>query len=299
MKYTKTAAALALAGITAAPLAQAEPTVTLSGSVGINLASDDSDATDGEWNFNGDDSTLNIAATDTLSNGLTGYANYRLDSALSGSSTGGDSIHIGVKGDFGDIRIGEVDNAIEYGQVAGDILRDVGVGQDAGVSYTGTFGNFGVGLNWSPGGNHSTIGGGVKFNAAGFGIGIGVGAQGKEDHPAMSVGASYGIGGITAAVAFKSYEETVTVDAVTDEVTGVTTPESSSLAERESIGLKLSGSWNDIGLGLTYEADQGDGDADKIRLDASYGLGGGWGTSARVDVTDDKTDYRVQFSKSF
>ncbi len=290
MKFTKTAAALALAGIAAAPLAQAEPVVTLSGSIGINLGSDDSDATDGKWTMSGDDSTLNIAATDTLNNGLTGYGNYRLDSALSGSSTGGDAIHIGVKGDFGDIRIGEVSNAIEYGQMAGDILSDVGSDQNGGISYTGSFGNVGVGLNFSPSQNQDTIGAGVKFNAAGFGIGIGVGDQ--NDASRMSVGASYGIGGATVALAFKD------------------------LDTYESIGAKVSWSVGDIGLGLTFEANQGDvaaQDDSKIRLDASYGLGGGWAVSSRVNMlsvgdsavddtgaaVEDKTDYRVQVSKSF
>lgn len=288
MKYTKTAAALALAGIAASPLAQAAeggPTVTLSGSIGINLASDDSDETDGDWNFNGDDSTLNIAATDTLTNGLTGYANYRLDSALSGSSTGGDAIHIGVKGDFGDIRIGEVPNAIEYGQVAGDILADVGSDQNGGISYTNSFGGVTLGLNWSPAGNQDTIAGGVKFSAGGFGIGIGAGDQ--NDASALSVGASYAIGGATVALAFKDFEG------------------DRGATSTEAIGAKVSFSLGDIGMGLTFEnAEVTDAagvttDGDKIRLDASYGLGGGWGTSARVNVTDDVTDYRVQFSKSF
>lgn len=294
MKYTKTAAALALAGMAAAPMAQAEPVVTLSGSIGINLGSDDSDATDGKWTMSGDDSTLNIAATDTLSNGLTGYGNYRLDSGLSGTDTGGDSIHIGVKGDFGDIRIGEVPSAIEYGQMAGDILRDVSPAQNGGISYTNSFGGVTLGLNASPGGNQSSFGAGVKFSAGGFGIGIGAGAQGFNDDPALSVGASYALGGVTLAGAYKSYETTTA--ASTDDA-GVVTPQST--AEFESIGLKASFSVGDIGMGLTYEADQGDQDEDKIRLDASYGLGGGWGTSARVNVTDAVTDYRVQFSKSF
>jgi len=289
MKYTKTAAALALAGIAAAPLAQAEPAVTLSGSVGINLASDDSDATDGKWNFNGDDSTLNIAATDTLSNGWEGYANYRLDSALSGSGTAGDSIHIGVKGDFGDIRIGEVASALEYGQMAGDILTDIGKTEwdtgessgavDAGVSYTNTFGGTTVGLAWSPGGNQDRLEAGVKFSAAGFGIGLGFGqvdnsATTDDTETRMSVGASYAIGGVTVAAALKDFDGF------------------------ETIGAKLSGTAGDIGWGLTYEANQ-DTDDDKIRLDASYGLGGGWGVSTRINVTDPKTDYRLQFSKSF
>lgn len=319
MKYTKTAAALAMAGIAASPLAQADgheggPVVTLSGGVAINLASDDSDATDGDWNFNGDDSTLNIAATDTLSNGLTGYANYRLDSALSGSVTGGDSIHIGIKGDFGDLRIGEVDNAIEYGQMAGDILADVGATVNGGIGYTNTFGGVTLGLTFAPAGNESVLGAGVKFSAGGFGIGIGAGQQSNQDFASLSVGASFSFGGASVALAYKDYEtsieesedgEVITLTGVDSDGNPAQVPFTSDgivntlPRDVEAISANVSFSVGDVGMGLTYEVDQGDADTDKIRLDASYGLGGGWGTSARVNVTDDVTDYRLQFSKSF
>jgi len=295
MKYTKTAAALALAGMAAAPMAQAEPVVTLSGSIGINLGSDDSDATDGKWTMSGDDSTLNIAATDTLANGLTGYGNYRLDSGLAETGTTGDAIHIGVKGDFGDVRIGNVPNAIEYGQMAGDILSDIGSAQDGGMSYTNAFGGVTLGLNFSPSQNQDTVGAGIKFSAGGFSVGLGAGDQ--NDASRLSIGASYALGGITLAAHL------------------------GDLDTHEVLALKASGSAADFTWGITYAANQADGadvggagDDNKVRLDLGYGLGGGWGVSARANIfgtgdvvqtdadgnaVDDKTDYRVQFSKSF
>ena len=192
MKYTKTAAALALAGMAAAPLAQAEPTVTLSGSIGINLGSSDDDrpgGLDGDFQMSGDDTVLNIAATDTLASGLEGYANYRLDGALTGDDILTDNAYLGIKGDFGDFRIGEVPDALEYGQVAGDLF-DVG-GENAGLSYTGSFGATTVGINYGPAGNADKISGGVKFSAAGFGTEAQRGRQTPARYPTYEASMEY------------------------------------------------------------------------------------------------------------
>lgn len=287
MKLNKTAAALVLAGVAAAPMAQAE--VTLSGSIGINLGSSDADGA--ELTFSGDDSTLNLAASHEMSNGLTGYGNYRLDGALTGSTPATDNLWLGMKGDFGDIRIGEVPDASEYGQVAGDIMEDIG-GENAGLSYTGSFGSATVGVNWSPEGNTDRFGAGAKFTAGGFGIGLGFGGVG--DDSVISAGASFGLGGASVAVAYKDFDN-----------------------DKATIGAKASWAVNGISLGLTYEGDIGDADDDnKIRLDAGYDLGGGMSISTRVNIysgdgasstddagvvttDDDLTDYRIQLAKSF
>jgi len=68
------------------------------------------------------------------------------------------------------------------------------------------------------------------------------------------------------------------------------------------IGYSISG----VTLGLTYDAQQ-ESEANKIRLDASYGLGGGMDISTRINIgdggqpgdDDDLTDWRVQLAKSF
>jgi len=299
MKYTKTAAALALAGVATAPVAQAEPVVTLSGYVGINLESDDSDATDNDFSFSGDDSSLNISAVDDLTSGLEGYINYRLDGALTSAPIASDNVHVGIRGDFGDIRIGEVPDATEYGQLANDALDDVG-GEDAGISYTNNFGPINFGANWSPEGASDRIAAGVSFNAAGFGIGIGVGNASSET--LASLGATYALGAGSVGVAFKE------------------------LGTHQSYGLNGSYSWGSLGLQLTWEQRLEDAatlDDSVFRIDLSYGLGGGWTVSGRfnqlfdggtptfTDVEDDAgvvsqvvdvedlASYRVQFAKSF
>ncbi len=298
MKFTKTATALVLAGMAAAPLAQAETTVVLSGYLGIGVVGSDADdvlVTDdagvtsntepGNLKFFSDDSTINVRASQTLSSGLEGYANYRTDFGLSNDGTAnGDNIHLGMKGDFGDIRVGEVPDALEYGQVANDILKDIG-GEERGISYTGSFGGATVGLNWSPvgtlngdkaGGGSDKIAAGIKFNAGGFGIGLGVADVNEATH--MSVGATYSIGGASLGLAFKDDEA------------------------EQYVSAQVGWGVGDISMGLTYEGMQDVGDDSKIRFDAGYDLGDGFRISTRVNMLDaatDVTDYRLMLSADF
>ncbi len=313
MKHTKTAAALALAGIAASPLAQAEgTTVTLSGQVAIGILASDAEDVDainegdpigvdangdtifataadvvsaarpGDPTVFGDDSIINVKATGTLNNGLEGYANYRTDLGLVGDVATGDNIHLGIKGDFGDIRVGEVPDAIGYGQLAGDPLADID-GENFGISYTGTFGGLTFGANASPSGSSDRYGVGVKFSAAGFGIGIGVGTD--DDRDELSVGASYSIAGVSLAVAFKDFD-----------------------LGRETIGAKASYGWGDFSAGITFEGEAGDvddGDA-LLRFDLGYDLGNGMNISTRLnsftddsDSSGDLLDYRLLLTKAF
>lgn len=296
MKLSKIAVALVVAGAAAAPVAHAD--VTLTGYVGIILGGSDADpvrdaatgliiSEPGELAFSSDDSMLNIAADHELNNGLTGYGNWRVDLGLANDgASSADNIHVGFKGDFGDIRIGEVPDAVEYGQVAGDILSDIG-GEERGISYTGSFGSATVGLNWSPagslngdnaGGGNDKIAVGAKFSAGGFGIGLGF--ANHDDLTQMSAGATFSFAGASVGVAFKDFDN-----------------------DKQTISAKASWAAGDVSLGLTYEADQGDvGDDSKIRFDAGYDLGGDMSVSTRVNVLDsatDVTDYRVLFAKSF
>jgi len=282
MKYTKTAAALALAGVVAAPSVYAVD-LTLGGFVGINLdVTSETDAAGAETDstaFSADDATISLAATHALNNGLTGYANYRTDFGLTSTSGVADNIYVGMKGDFGDIRVGEVPDATEYGQVAGDILTDVG-GENAGLSYTGAFGSTTVGLTFSPEDNSDHLGFGVKFSAGGFGIGIGAGSFGDADR--LSAGATFGVGGISAALAYKDLDN-----------------------DSATIGLKGSYSAGDASAALTFEAGQGDANEDDsaVRLDLGYDLGDGFGTAIRVQSKEaggvESTLARLQLSASF
>jgi len=323
MKFNKTILAVAIAGIAAAPVAQAD--VTLSGYIGIILGSDDSD--DAELAFSSDDSTLNVAATHELNSGLTGYGHWRVDGGLSnGGSIDADNIHVGVKGGFGDIRVGEVPDALEFGQVAGDILFDIG-GEERGVSYTGSFGPATIGLNWSPvgnengaksGGGSDKIAAGIKFSAGGFAIGVGAGDVNEE--AGLSAGASFTVAGFSVGVAFKSLEQqvqTAAVEAVpADGATPAVPAVAAVLADRETISASLGYGIGNVSAKLTFEAEQGDFNEDdtKMRFDLGYGLGGGMDISTRINVFTDElttaqkaagataadlTDYRVMLTKSF
>ena len=294
MKLNKTTAAMVLAGMAAAPMAQAD--VTLTGQVAIGIIGSDADdvvddtgavTSPGDLRMFGDDSTINVNATGELDNGLTAYANYRTDLGLVGDNAVGDNIHLGIKGDFGDIRIGEVPDAIGYGQVAGDvggaqISSDID-GENFGISYTGTFGGATIGLNWSPEGSSDRIGAGVKFSAGGFGIGIGAGDDAGRSE--MSVGATFGLGGASVGLAYKDFDN-----------------------NRETISAKASYGVGNASLGLTFETEAGDvNDGDtSIRFDAGYNLGASTNISTRINMfTDDSdsngdaTNYRVLLTKAF
>ena len=284
MKFTKTAVALAIAGVAAVPFA-AQADVTLSGSVGIQLggsdAETDGDDSAGDPTLSGDDSVVNIGASHTMNSGLTAYGNYRLDSALTGSTPAADNVYIGMKGGFGDIRIGEVPDASEYGQVAGDMLSDIG-GENAGISYTGNFGPVQLGLNWSPQNNSDKIGAGVKFSLGGFAIGVG--AADLDGDSRLSAGASFSFAGASVGVAYKDFDN-----------------------DRQTVGAKLGYSVSGVSIGLTYEAEAGDvNDGDSaLRLDLGYGLGGGMDFNFRAQsnmsdtAANELSTWRYLLTKSF
>ena len=166
MKFTKTAVAVAIAGFAAAPTIASADT-TLSGVVEINFFG--SDADNNEVAVGVGDVLFGIASEHELNNGLTGYGNIRIDldrlsndgaidvenDPLSeeddqtiGSAGTADSIFVGIKGGFGNVRLGEIPLTVEYGQVANDIF-DVGAEINGGLSYEGNFGPVGLGLNFS------------------------------------------------------------------------------------------------------------------------------------------------------
>jgi len=300
MKFKKTALAVAIAGIAAAPIASAD--VTISGYLGFIIEGTDEDGDAGNLGMVGDDSTLNVNATHKLNSGLTGYGNWRVDAGLVGSAAVADNVHVGVKGGFGDIRVGEVPDAIEYGQVANDPRFDIGT-ENFGISYTGKFGPAQIGLNWSPEGSTGStdfdgapddrvgsdrIAAGIKFGFGGFGVGIGVGEI--ADDTAFSAGVTFGFAGVSLAAAIKNIE---------DDETGL---------ERETVGATLGYGIGGFSALLTYELETGDifEDDDVVRLDVGYGLGGGMNISTRISShTDDDNDvgdlveYRLLLSKDF
>jgi len=229
-----------------------------------------------------------ITSSHALNNGLTGYGSLRTDlDALSGGDAGpgkADNVYVGVKGGFGDVRFGEIPVVAEYGQVAGD-LHDVTGAVNGGLSYTGAFGPVSLGASWAPENNEDQVGVGVKFGIGGFSVGLGGEDRGGQTN--VSAGASFALGGASVGVHYWTQD---------------------SAGDPNAIAVKVGYGFGGVSAGLTFS--QGENVADfesKMRLDLSYGLGGGMTASTRINVNsdnadatvDDATDWRLQLEKSF
>lgn len=307
MQFRKTAVAVAIAGIAAVTPQIASADTVLSGAVTIGFfgsdddtALNDNDLTVGDPRLAVDEGVVGIVATHTMNSGLDAYGSLRMDAdGFSGSNTTSDSVYVGIKGGFGDFRMGEVPVAAEYGQVAGDIFDQTG-GIDDGLAYTGNFGPATIGVSYSPEQNSDLIGVGAKF---GLGpVSVGIGGEERDELVNFSVGGSFALAGASVAVHYVDQE----VDGQDDNNTIIGV----------NVGYGIAG----VSLGLSYflqtVGDDGGGAEDTVvRLDAGYGLGGGMTVSARVNLfsgdgvdaqnadpaTGDavETDYRVLLSKSF
>ncbi len=311
MKFTKTAVAVAIAGIAAAPMIASADT-TLSGIVEINVNGSDVDGDDGDARVGTGDVLFGIVSEHEMDNGLTGYGSLRLD--LDRLSNGGDraatlgggadddgvktlgsadSVYTGIKGGFGDFRIGEIPLAVEYGQVANDIF-DIGAEVNGGMSYTGTFGPVGLIANFSPEANSEQLGLGAKFNLGGFGIGLGAEQRGPDDNMNASVGATFAIAGASIAAHYASLEASDANDG----------------SDIEVLALQAGYGFGGVSAKVTYTTRTGENDAtsedqEAVRLDLLYAMGGGIDLSTRITSTtdnladDDLVEWRVQLAKSF
>jgi len=363
MKFQKTAIAVTIAGFAAAPMMASADTV-LSGVVQVKVQGTDQDGEAGEPRFAAGDVRVGVVSEHELGSGLVGYGSLQLnlddltgeggvnasvpqvsvdedgsitdEDALtlnSGASVATDNVYVGIKGGFGDIRWGEIPLAVEYGQLANDI-HDVADGVEDGLSYTGTFGIFGFGLNYSPAvgeddntaaTNSDMFGAGVKFNFAGATIGLGF--EDRDETVAYAAGASYAIAGFSLAVHYWAKELDFDPDIVinTEAEEGERFDASGfSINDSEALAVKVGYTIAGVSLGLTYatiESEEQDVDADAagtdelivandetvIRLDAGYDLGGGMDISTRIqsavndddDDDEDLVEYRVMLSKSF
>ena len=308
MKFTKTAVAVAIAGIAAAPMIASADT-TLSGVVEIALQGTDID--DSDLEIGTGDVLFGITSEHEMDSGLTGYGSLRVDlDRLSnqgsifvengpgedddlniGSVGTADAVYVGIKGGFGDFRMGEIPLAVEYGQVANDIY-DVGSEISGGMSYTGTFGPVGLVANFSPEGNQDALGLGAKFGIGGFSIGLGGEQRGEDDLVNGAVGVSFAFAGASIAAHFWSKEVADTV----------------GTGDLESASVKIGYGFGGVSAALTVSTLEDDGATDQnaVRLDLGYALGGGTQLSSRItQFNDDNNDdaefleYRVMLAKSF
>lgn len=304
MQFRRTAVAVAIAGIAAASPQIASADTVLSGAIGIQIGADDLDVVDTVENDDGtiteldtdsgdptlslDGAVVGIVATHTMDNGLDAYGSVRFDGdGFSGSGVTDDNIYLGIKGGFGDIRVGEVPVAAEYGQVSNDIFDQTG-GINAGISYVGAFGPASIGVNFSPERNDDLVGVGAKFGVGGFSVGVG--AEERDDLSNFSVGASYGFAGASISAHYAEKENGGGQD------------------DTEIFGVNVGYGFAGASVGLTYMIQELEGGAEDtaFRIDVGYGLGGGFDVSARFTTVDgessetsDKDDWRILLNKSF
>jgi hypothetical protein len=317
MKFTKTAIAVAIVGIAAAPM-MASADTTLSGILEIQVQGTDADDLPSTVTQEGDpevavgDILFNIATNHETNNGLTAYGNMRADfnSRSNEGAAQADSVYVGLKGGFGDFRMGEIPLSVEYGQVANDIF-DVGSEINGGLSYTGTFGPVGITANLSPENNQEVVGLGGKFSVGGFGIGIGFESRGAGGVEGIAADPANGVVGVAATPT-----ETFTNAAVgvTYAIAGVSlaahfwSMENATADDMESVSVKVGYGFGGVSAGLTFATQEMGAavDNEAIRLDLAYGLGGGMALSTRitaksdnVNSTNDLTEWRIQLNKAF
>lgn len=317
MKFQKTLVAVAIAGIAAVPMVASADT-TLSGLVQINFQGDDRDLpgddVSADPKFAAGDVFIQANTEHELNNGLTGYGNIRQDmnSLSNDGSFSTDSIYAGIKGGFGDIRVGEIPLAVEVGQMANDIF-DVGDEINGGISYVGTFGPVGLTANFSPEPNSDAVGVGANFGLGGFSIGVG--AEDRAESQNIAAGASFAFAGASIGVHYWTKE----LSGEFGEDTGIFGD------DEESLAVKVGYGFGGVDAALTFATatttlDGGlEPEATAIRLDLGYELGGGTRISTRItaytldsvefaggtagyeasDTLDDVTEWRLQLAKSF
>ena len=284
MKFTKTAVAVAIAGLAAAPM-MASAETTLSGLVQLKYQGSDVDvggeaADDGDLEMAAGDVRVAINSQNEIVGGLTGYGNiqFNLDdltgeggdlvvqlepqedeSGLPIDGTAGtvaaDNIYVGVKGGFGDVRFGEIPLAIEYGQLANDIF-DIGATVVDGASYVGAFGPVGLIANYALEAPDSDMAGvGAKFALGGVTVGLGYELRNLSDDEVgnAAIGASFAIAGFSVAAHYALLENTLDQAGITfpDEVEA---GDSDATVVAVQVGYGIAG----VNLGLTYQFIQQD-----------------------------------------
>ncbi len=346
MKFQKTLVAVAIAGIAAVPMVASADT-TLSGVVQIQFQGTDADDDSGDAKIAADDVLFGIVSEHELNSGLTGYGSLRADlnrlseegqQTFDPNGTPGnddddievtslgsaDSVYVGIKGGFGDVRFGEIPVAVEYGQVANDIF-DVAGNINGGLSYVGSFGPVGLIANFSPEQNSDVLGLGAKFSIGGFSIGVG--AEDRAEQQNFAVGATFAFAGVSLGAHYWVQEDgDAAIDAVAaapavpadptanppvEAVDAVVAVPGALADDVSSVSVQAGYGFGGVSATLTYsllEGDRDDRGSDKeaVRLDAVYDLGGGMDISTRItsatnnlNSDDDEVSWRVKLSKAF
>ncbi len=156
MNLKKTAIALAVASIAAAPIvASADGSVYASARIGVAL-DDDGDGADSTMTIKGFASRMGIKGETDLGNGMTSWGKYEFSVGTEGAGTNVGRRHavVGMKGDFGNVFLGQTYHTY-YNNITGasdypwwNNNDPFYVGRTAqALSYAGSFGAIGVGAS--------------------------------------------------------------------------------------------------------------------------------------------------------
>jgi len=126
MKFKTTAIAMAVAGIVAAPMAaQADIGAYASGRIGLEMNMQDKDPVSLEVNdstkIKNHGSRFGIKGENDMGNGMTSFAHYEMGINDTGAAVHTRNLHVGLRGDFGEIKLGGVTYATFYNHVTGPV----------------------------------------------------------------------------------------------------------------------------------------------------------------------------------
>ena len=294
MKKTLISMAVAAAMVPAMAMAD----VTVSGVVQVGIGANDGEGTD-EIHAQYGDVRINFAASEDLG-WATGYGNVRIDFDGNNVTGPSDVTKVGLKGDFGDISLGDVGSAVGKGLLGGDLF-DSAPGCSACVAYTNSFSGLGLKVALEPGGNPGGVGEdwgmsiGADYSIAG-GITLGAGTYSRDEDSWTAVGAQYSANGLTAGISYEMFEGALSTDQTGEDEGSNIGASAYYTVDTWTFGgklYKLAGDENDVGT--------------KIRVEATKKLGDTVSVNFRVNnFTDDSDagdadlmDYRVQLSKTF
>jgi len=266
MNFNKTALALAVAGITAAPIAaQADPAnIYASIRVGVwNVEEPDKSAagtSQSDTDVRSFSSRFGVSAETDMGNGMTGFGKYEWDVDINADKgdTDFDIRHryVGVKGDFGKITLGQTYHTF-YNYVVGPtdspwwhsdyaMIEYRGRTDDA-ISYNYDSGGFSFGVSLYMFREDGIEG--EAFVAGGVGadteLGVEAVPSNEEAIDQIEIGASFPIGDLTLGLAVLTTEA--------DSALG-TGREIGNGSDEDVIGIALTGiSLGDVSLGLGYQ----------------------------------------------
>jgi len=243
MKKTS-ALALAIAGTIAAPAAMAESGYYMSARLGVDMNMND-DATQESTTFGNLSSRMGWRMETDLGNGKTAYGKYEV--SLTSLSTR--DLYVGLKGDFGDIKVAEAAYTAFYNNVTGPVDQPYWVG-GKGIVKSGT------------GRTHKAIsymGGTDAFSFEVTGEADGTDTTTTDGNTGLSgyqIGATIGLGDWSVGLGARNSEDT-------DPVNGANTATDGTLS-----GIVVSGGFGDIGLALSFMTDD---TYDGSQLHATFG----------------------------